>query len=140
MICSWRKLKQNPNKMINGFEDQTHELTEYELRILLPGMINGLRTKVGSKNSITSGKAIKGMKEKRLKIDSPRFRKLINYIRIKGMIHNLVASSKGYHIATSQSECERFIESLDQRINAITTVRDAMFYQMNQTIKDNEGK
>lgn len=123
--------------MIEGFEKQTHDLNEYELEIL-PNIVRGLKTKIGEKSAVTNSYICKKFKENGKKLTPARFRKIVNHIRIHGLVFNLVATSKGYHVATSQSECERFIESLDQRINAITKVRDAMFYQMNQTIKENE--
>ena len=123
---------------IQGFEDKTHELNEYELTVLVPNIVRHLKTKVGEKNAVTNSYVCKKYKEAGKKLSSVRFRKIINHIRIHGLVFNLVASSKGYYVANSQSECERFIESLDQRINAITKVRDAMFYQMNRTIKENE--
>lgn len=122
---------------IEGFEKQTHELTEEEMNFL-PLIVPTLKKKVGKKNAVTNSHVCKVFKKHGKKLTPPRFRKLINYIRIQGLIFNLIATSKGYHVATSRSECERFIESLDQRINAITKVRDAMFYQMNQTTKENE--
>jgi len=121
--------------MVNDFEKETHELTEYELNVLVPRMVAGLKTKIGIKNAITSTDAIKLMKQVGLKIDSARFRKIINHIRIHGLINNLVATSKGYHIATSDEEMKRFVESLKQRINSITMVHDAMEFQWKQTNK-----
>lgn len=123
--------------MIEGFEKQTHELTEDEMK-LLPLIIPTLKKKHGKENAVTNSHVCKIFKEHGFKLSGSRFRKIINYIRIHGLIFNLIATGKGYHVATSQSECERFIESLDQRINSITKVRDAMFYQMNQTKKEND--
>ncbi len=121
--------------MVNDFEKETHELTDYELNVLLPRMIAGLKISVGIKNAITSTEAIRLMKKLGLKIDSARFRKIINHIRINGLICNLVATSKGYHIATSDEEMKRFVESLEQRISSIKLVRDAMEFQWKQTNK-----
>lgn len=121
--------------MVNDFEKETHELTDYELNILLPSVIAGMKTAIGIKKAITSTTAIKMMKQVGLTIDSARFRKIINHIRIHGLINNLVATSKGYHIATSDEEMKRFVESLKQRINSITMVHDAMEFQWNQTKK-----
>ena len=67
--------------MINGFEEQTHELTEYEEKTLLPPIIKGLKTKVGEQNAITSTEIVKRMKELGFKLDPARLRKIINHIR-----------------------------------------------------------
>lgn len=122
---------------IQGFEEQTHELNEYELTIVVPAMVKSFHNHIGEENSITSSKAIKAMKDKNYKIEGPRFRKCVNYIRVNGLVPLLLASSKGYYIATSKSSAERFIESLDQRINAITTVRDSLQYQLKQKLNGN---
>lgn len=120
--------------MINGFEKQTQELTEYESDILLPLVVKQLKLKLGEKQSVTNAHVCRAFKNHGYKMTAPRFRKIINHIRINGLINHLVSSSKGYFVATSESEIERYIESLDQRINSITTVRDSLFHQL----KNNE--
>lgn len=122
--------------MIEGFKKQTHELTDHEMTFLLPKVVKGLKFKIGKKNAVKNSDVCRAFVSCGFRLTPPRFRKIINHIRIHGLILNLIATSGGYYIATSQSECERFIESLDQRINSITRVRDAMFYQKNQTIKN----
>lgn len=121
--------------MIDGFEEQTHELTDYEEKTLLPAIIKGFNTKRGESNQISSTEIIKLMKGANYKIDPARLRKIINHIRINNLIYNLIATGKGYYIATTPSECKKFITSLDQRINAIINVRDAMQYQLDMSIK-----
>lgn len=120
--------------MVTDFEDQTHELTDYELNVLVPRMVAGFRSRVGSKKAITSTKAMKQMKESGLKIDPARFRKVVNYIRTNGLVFNLVATGKGYHVAENELECRRFMESLKQRIQSITMVYDAMESQLHNTL------
>ena len=120
--------------MVIDFEDQTHELNDYELNVLVPRMVSGFRSRLGAKKAITSTKAMKQMKESGLKIDPARFRKIVNYIRTNGLVFNLVATGKGYHIAQNEMECRRFMESLKQRINSITMVYDAMESQLEKTL------
>jgi hypothetical protein len=122
--------------MVSGFEDQTHELSDYELNTLVPRMVAGFRSRIGSKKAITSTKAIKQIKESGLKVDPARFRKVVNYIRTNGLISNLVATGKGYHIAENELESRRFLESLKQRIQSITLVHDAMEFQLRETLKN----
>lgn len=121
--------------MVENFEEQTHELTEYEKKVLLPAMLKGFRTKVGEKNAVTSTEIVTSLKAKGFKVDASRIRKVVNHIRINNLIFNLIATSKGYYIAESIGECQSFIRSLDQRANAIISVRDAMSYQLEITIK-----
>lgn len=119
--------------MITGFENQTHELNEYEFTTLLPAMIRALRLKVGEENAVTSTKAIKLMKSAGYKINGARFRKVVNHIRLNGLVLNLVSTSRGYYVATSRSDCERYIESLGERIRSITAVHDAMQHQLRES-------
>ena len=124
--------------MINGFEKETEDLSEYELTELLPILLKHLPRKIGIENAITGAAIRKGI---RLNLDyiigGARLRKLINYIRKNDLIPHLVASSKGYYVACSNTEIERFIESLKQRETAIRVVRIAMQRQLhNKTNPD----
>jgi len=124
--------------MINGFEEQTEDLSEYELTELLPILLKHLPRKIGVKNAITGAAIRKGIE---LNLDyvigGARLRKLVNYIRKNDLIPHLVASSKGYYIATDNTEIQRFIESLKQRETAIRIVRVSMQRQLhNKTNPD----
>lgn len=120
--------------MITGFEKYTHELTEYELT-LLPMIIPRLKTKLGKEKAVTNSHICKVFKEHGHKLDPPRFRKIVQYIRVMGLIPCLISTSKGYYVATSKEEIRKYIESFDQRINSMTISRDAMEYQMKQKFK-----
>lgn len=116
--------------MVNGFNIQTQELNEYEKNVLVPAMIRAFVLRVGEDKIITSTKAMRGLKDSGYKINGARFRKCVNHIRVNNLINLLISTSKGYYIATSRSSVERYIESLDQRINSVITVRDAIKYQL----------
>jgi hypothetical protein len=119
--------------MVNGFQTQTEELNQYEKETLLPAVVRILHFVVGESNAITSKSLIADLKSKDLRIDDARVRKIINYIRTHNIIRNLLASSKGYYRSKSEADCLRFIQSLEQRINSIAVVRDAMTFQLEQT-------
>ena len=120
--------------MINGFEKETSELSEYERLILLPGMVKGLETKIGKENSITASKAIQKLRLNGYKVTPARFRKVVHHIRVNGLVPLLLATTKGYHVATSIHEAIDFVESLDQRMNSIMMVRDSIDYQAKQAM------
>jgi cobalamin biosynthesis Co2+ chelatase CbiK len=123
--------------MITGFEKETHELTEYEKNILLPVILKGLSKKKGKRNAVTSSYICRVLKTKGFKISRPRFRKIVQYIRINGLIDCLISTRNGYYIAESYQECFEYIQSFDQRINSMTVARDALQYQMKYIINLN---
>lgn len=110
--------------MINGFEEITYNLTQYEKTLVKP-MVLGLKSKIGSDSAIKNKEMVKALKEKGYKINEARLRKLINYIRVHKLIKNLISTNKGYYIAETDKEVKDYIESLTQRINEITRVRNS---------------
>jgi hypothetical protein len=115
--------------MIKGFEKETEELNEYELNVLLPVLLKHLPEKIGPDKSVTSNLIIAGLKKRGYKINGARLRKLINHIRRHNLIPLLIASSKGYYISIDDKDTQRFIDSLQQREDAIRTVRIAIQHQ-----------
>lgn len=116
--------------MIHGFQTQTEPLTDYERNTLLPVICRGLVTKVGEGMAITNTAITKAMKGAGYQLTEARLRKIINHIRINGMIKWLIATSKGYYIATSGDEVQQYIESLRGREDAIRAVRESMERQL----------
>lgn len=126
--------------MITNFEFETQPLSEYEESILLPVFIVGLSKRVGVQSAIRNSQIVMQLKSKNYKVSDVRVRKIINHIRIQGLIQGLIATSDGYYIATSEAELEQYEESLLGRENAIRAVRMSirkqravMYHQVNQT-------
>ena len=105
--------------MIPSFEDITYSLTEYEKEVLLPIMIQGFKTKIGKDKVVTNPQICKALKAKGYKISEPRVRKIVFYIRNHNLIPKLIASSKGYWIATNQKEVELWLSSINAKIDAL---------------------
>ncbi len=116
--------------MIHGFSRQTEPLTDYERNILLPVICQGLSTKIGEDKAITNSAITKAMKGAGYQLTEARLRKIINHIRIHGMVKWLIATSKGYYIATSREEMVDYIDSLQGREDAIRAVRESMEQQL----------
>ena len=112
------------NEMINGFEKETHELTDYEM-FLLPKIVIGLKTKVGETKAITNKEMVDKLRLLDYKVNPARIRKIINYIRINRLIINLVSSSKGYWVENNIDRIKSYIESLEQRANEIQRVANS---------------
>lgn len=121
--------------MIAGFEDQTQPLTEYEEGILLPVFVKGLGTKIGKENAVKNKQIISALKPN-YKIDEARVRKIINHIRIHGIVSGLIATSDGYYIATSETELAEYEQSLLGRESAIRAVRLSIHKQRLQMFKN----
>lgn len=116
--------------MIQGFTQQTEPLTDYERDTLLPVICRGLSNKFGEAKAITNTAITNAMKGAGYQLTEARLRKIINHIRITGMIRWLIATSKGYYIATSVDEMRQYIESLRGREDAIRAVRESMEKQL----------
>lgn len=108
--------------MIKGFDRETQPLTEYELGVLLPLLIKGLQTKLGSESAITNKHIVAALKGT-CKLNEARVRKIINHIRTNDLVPGLIATSEGYFIATTEAELLEYEESLKGREDAIREVR-----------------
>jgi hypothetical protein len=114
--------------MINNFEDFTEELTPDELKLVAP-LMNGLRTKT-KEHTIKAPDIVKAMnifaqKNGLIKITEPRLRKLVNHIRVKGILP-IIATSQGYYVSYDKQEILDQINSLNQRANSIMKSADGL--------------
>lgn len=114
---------------INNFEEQTHELNEYELKKIVPKIVRGLQTKIGKQNAITNKKIIDRLKSIKIKTTPSRVRKMIHHIRITGLVERLIATSRGYYITNDKKEMEDYVESLIQRSESIMSIAKQLDYQ-----------
>ena len=115
--------------MIKGFSNETSPLNDYELRVLLPVILAGLKDKLGKRNAVTNGYIIGRLKQQGYRIDAPRLRKVINHIRTNDLIPGLIATSEGYFLAEDEQELMDYEDSLRGREEAIKAVRMAIARQ-----------
>lgn len=85
--------------MIKGFENETKPLTNYEQDILLPVVVKGLKGKIGVANAVSNSHICKSLSAAGYDVTEVRIRKIINHIRVNGLVFFLIASGKGYYIA-----------------------------------------
>lgn len=121
--------------MLKGFKEQTEPLTDYERKTLVPILVQGLQTKVGKQSAVTNKYIVSKLKD-RYKITEARVRKIINYIRITGLVPCLIATSDGYYIAQSNDEIRDYESSLYGRENAIREVRLSLDRQRVEEFQD----
>ena len=93
--------------MIQGFEEQTEPLTEYEENKLLPPIVRGLMTKVGKEKAVTNSDIVNGLRNNlHLSLTGARVRKIINHIRTHDIVPCLIATSNGYYnFANMKTPC-----------------------------------
>ena len=108
--------------MITNFEEITRGLDPEEKQ-LVHILLNGFKTKTKS-NPMKAPEIIKTINAKKKELgltknfSEPRFRKICNFIRSKGMIP-LIATSSGYYVSHDKEEIRKQIESLNERAMAI---------------------
>tara|TARA_R110002110_G_scaffold386393_1_gene598044 strand:- start:219 stop:563 length:345 start_codon:yes stop_codon:yes gene_type:complete len=105
--------------MIIGFEEYTAKLSDYERDTLLPVIVKGLLTKIGKHHAITNKKMCVALTTVGYKISEPRVRKIINHIRVNGLIINLIATGKGYYISHDIEERRKWKEGMRARAASI---------------------
>lgn len=114
--------------MIRNFFRETDRLSPYEEEHVLPKIVEILEKCNGFSNFITNKRIIEQYGGTGAKMES-RVRKVINYIRNKGIIPCLIATNKGYHIATDAKEITDYEESLKGRESAIRKIRLSLHKQ-----------
>lgn len=123
--------------MVDCFEKETAPLTEYEEQTLLPIMVKCLNRHRGKEQAISNRKMVEGLESFGYNVGgSARIRKLINHIRVNGLVECLMATSNGYYITEDPLEMKRYIESLQGREEAICAVRGAMMVQLDAMEKE----
>lgn len=120
--------------MIQGFEEQTAPLTEYERTTLLPMLVKCIERRKGADMAVTNTRIVKAFREHGYTLSEARVRKLVNHIRINGLVPRLVASSRGYYVTDDMNELRTFLQSLRGREEAIRAVRIAMEKQLSMTL------
>ena len=120
--------------MLKGFENETAQLSEYEEKTLLPIVVRGLATKHGKGNAVKNTYICQRLRASGYDITEARLRKLVNHIRINGLVPCLIATSAGYYVSHDAQEIEDYIETLYGRESAIRAVREAMLEQRSKLV------
>lgn len=126
-------------KMIQGFENETATLTDYERDVLKPIICKGLAAHVGADRAITNAAICAAMRGAGYQLTEPRLRKIVNYIRCNDEVACLIATSAGYYVAQSEVELREYEESLLSRERAIAAVRQAMQRQRMRKFAPQQG-
>lgn len=119
--------------MIRGFEDYTQPLTEGQINSFVPKVAALLKGRKGAEFAITNKVIQRYLQHDGITISDTQVRAVINYIRTNHIVKSVLASSKGYYIATDVRELEDYCRSLGARMNAIGEVRKAL-------LEDTQGR
>lgn len=114
--------------MIRNFYRETDCLSKYEEEHVLPKIVSILQQCKGSSNALTNKMIIVKYGVAGTEMES-RVRKVINFIRNNGIIPCLIATSKGYYIATDAKEITDYEDSLKGRESAIRRIRLSLHKQ-----------
>lgn len=114
--------------MIKGFEMLTYEITPFEIKKVVPWLIQTLNARTIN-NPISNKELVRLCAHP---TSPPRIRKIIHAIRILDYVPLLVANSQGYFIETDRAVIATYIMSLRQRANSISAVAAALEKQLNQ--------
>lgn len=104
---------------IKGYETITHELSQYELDVVLPMLVAKICHHKGRKNAITNARLRGYMSERNATLNEPRLRKIVEHIRQTHLLPGLVAAKQGYFIAESPEEMREWLDTMKQRKNAL---------------------
>ena len=125
--------------MIKGFDEETAPLSEKE-RDLLPVIIPLLERCTGKEKAITSKDISFYLSHTPgVKVEGPRIRKIINHIRQNGLVSCLVATSRGYYIAETESELLDYEDSMDGRATAIWQIKAHIKHQREERFRKGQG-
>lgn len=113
--------------MIAGYEIETKPLDDYEKSTVLPRIVSGLSLLKQSGKTLSSTRIIERLQKEGIQLTGPRLRKIINHIRINHIVRGIVADDKGYWVASQPDQILLYLDSLDARIEAITTMRNALY-------------
>lgn len=113
---------------ITNFDDQTHNLTENELKAA-ERIKYGISFKMGKDSAITNKSIRAAMKKEGYNISDVRMRAIIHYIRVF-YFPDLIATSKGYYRTTDINELKQYADSLTERVEAIQTIIKQINFQI----------
>ena len=101
-------------------------LNIYEYSVLLPILVNALKTKNGKENAVTSTQIVTALRGHNMKINERNVCRIVNHIRMNDLINGLMASNVGYYISNSEEELMDYENSLLIRETSIKKLRKSI--------------
>lgn len=106
----------------------SHNAADERIYSAIPVLVEYLSKEAqGKKNAIKNILIVKYIFSKTsIALTQVQVRHLINIIRKRGLIHNLIASSVGYYISSTPKEIKAYISGLRHREQEIRELREIM--------------
>ena len=120
--------------MITNFEEHTTPLTTEET-LLMKSIAILLQNEARKGKEITNRQIEEQFTAFNYQSGSARIRKIINAIRISGIVPRLLANSRGYYVSWDANEINKYLLSLHQRANAILKVAGSIEEQKKEFLK-----
>ena len=115
--------------MIEGFEEYADHVKMPEDAYTVKKIADALYVRLGKNNAITNKDMRAKLKGWGANIGDVKMRDIIHYIRVKNLVPRLCAGSKGYWVAATQEEWDKYRRGYKQRINSMKYIDLAMdFY------------
>lgn len=94
---------------------------ELEARPIVMQLLQNAKTK------LTNADIARHIRQEKsdLNLSSARIRKIMNHIRVNKLVKNILADSQGYYVSNDIKEVRKYVASLDDRIHAITTLKES---------------
>jgi hypothetical protein len=121
--------------MIKGFEEETYELKEGELKHIVPIIANLIGGAVGKENAIRSTDMLEYLELRNYRTSDSRIRKMVQYLRMNKKLRGLIAGNGGYYISKDPKEIREYAEnSYGSRIREMEKIKvsileDAHYYE-----------
>lgn len=110
---------------MKNFEEITHELNDAE-KWTAELLVLFFKERPGKKNTFRNDDLRAYLERAHGEIHTaPRIRKIVQYIRLKGLLNGLIATSSGYWLSNDPEELKSWIESMKERESAVRQSRQA---------------
>lgn len=80
----------------------------------------------GRAKAITAASMAKKLRAEGLDTSTARVRKMVNYLRLTGIVRNVVETSRGYTVARNAVELKRYLDQVVAQLNALEAVKQAL--------------
>lgn len=123
--------------MLTLFENVTSRLTPIEKDTIVPMIVETLKYKNTPQHAVTNKHLVGWLKACKIDTSEIRVRMMINHIRNTNLLPCLIASGNGYWVTDDPDVIDKYIDSLNGRINSIRNMAESLKAQKMKLVKQN---